>query len=422
MSKLVPKEKQLATLIELCNLIGKPSLARDLAAASEMSAIAGRRIAVAGLVKRGKSTFVNRIIGENLSPVNLLPETSSVLCFQRGNSAQAHGIAFDGSSLKLSIKPRKFSSDVSRDARHPILAASYQGFINLPDNFCLVDTPGAHETDVTENSMVESGMPSSLFHLCGGFIVVMGVPGLSGTDIKLLETINKAAGELPVRVLLKGLDSGISQNELLEYSKEVLAEIQNEVFIVSDENFDDARRMLDSFNISYFDTKSDAQEVSELVTGLILKNIHDVFDSRDEMNELVVSKKFVKCLPTDIAERVKFFAPGARKKREKAAKRAEIKKFESELYKWKANDRELWHNIGLCDNLVRQAEYELRKHKHAPLTGFLFDVFATNAAKNRFQAEENALTFKLNTASINAKNARDLYANHQKLKPNRPLH
>jgi len=109
MSDPVIEEKLFAAVVELCDILGKPSFARDIAAASEMATISGRRIAVAGLVKRGKSTFVNRIIGEDLSPVNLLPETSSVLCFQRSDDARARGIAFDGSLRKLSTKPRSFS-------------------------------------------------------------------------------------------------------------------------------------------------------------------------------------------------------------------------------------------------------------------------------------------------------------------------
>ena len=421
MSDPVIDEKLFAAVVELCDILGTPSLARDLAAASEMATISGRRIAVAGLVKRGKSTFVNRIVGQELSPVNLLPETSSVLCFSSGSKLRASGISFDGKIRKLSKKPHRFSKDVNREARRPLLAASYQGLRNLPENFCLVDTPGAYETEVVANSLVESGMPSSLFHLCGGFIVVMGVPGLSAVDLQLLKRINESAGQLPVRVLLKGLDSSISQNELLEYSKEVLSEVQNEIYVVTDDNFDEASRLIDSFSISYFDHPNDAREVSQLVVKLVFAQISEVLNTRDELKEIVAPKSLMKNLPPDLAESVRFFAPGAREKRKKATRKEKMNDYKSELYAWKITNNELRSDIGLCDNGVRQAETNIRKHKHAPVPGFFFDIFASSAAQNKYKAVENSLNAKLSTAKTNASTARKLYENHQNLKPSRPL-
>ena len=421
MSDPVIDEKLFAAVVELCDILGTPSLARDLAAASEMATISGRRIAVAGLVKRGKSTFVNRVVGQELSPVNLLPETSSVLCFSSGSKLRASGISFDGKIRKLSKKPHRFSKDVNREARRPLLAASYQGLRNLPENFCLVDTPGAYETEVVANSLVESGMPSSLFHLCGGFIVVMGVPGLSAVDLQLLKRINESAGQLPVRVLLKGLDSSISQNELLEYSKEVLSEVQNEIYVVTDDNFDEASRLIDSFSISYFDHPNDAREVSQLVVKLVFAQISEVLNTRDELKEIVAPKSLMKNLPPDLAESVRFFAPGAREKRKKATRKEKMNDYKSELYAWKITNNELRSDIGLCDNGVRQAETNIRKHKHAPVPGFFFDIFASSAAQNKYKAVENSLNAKLSTAKTNASTARKLYENHQILKPSRPL-
>ena len=421
MSDPVIDEKLFAAVVELCDILGTPSLARDLAAASEMATISGRRIAVAGLVKRGKSTFVNRVVGQELSPVNLLPETSSVLCFSGGSKLRASGISFDGKIRKLSKKPHRFSKDVNREARRPLLAASYQGLRNLPENFCLVDTPGAYETEVVANSLVESGMPSSLFHLCGGFIVVMGVPGLSAVDLQLLKRINESAGQLPVRVLLKGLDSSISQNELLEYSKEVLSEVQNEIYVVTDDNFDEASRLIDSFSISYFDHPNDAREVSQLVVKLVFAQISEVLNTRDELKEIVAPKSLMKNLPPDLAESVRFFAPGAREKRKKATRKEKMNDYKSELYAWKITNNELRSDIGLCDNGVRQAETNIRKHKHAPVPGFFFDIFASSAAQNKYKAVENSLNAKLSTAKTNASTARKLYENHQNLKPSRPL-
>jgi len=423
MSSQVIEEKLLSAVVELCDILGKPALARDLGAANEMASITGRRIAVAGLVKRGKSTFVNRVVGQDLSPVNLLPETSSVLCFSRCDESRASGISFDGRVRKLSTKPSSFSKDVSRKARRPLLAASYRGNLNLPENFCLVDTPGAHETEVVANSLVESGMSPSLFHLCGGFIVVMGVPGLSAIDLQLLERVNKSAGQLPVRVLLKGLDSSISQTDLVEYSKDVLANVSNEIYVVTDENFDEAARLVESFSVSFFDHPNDAQEVSKLVIDSVLKELHRVLNSRDENEELDVTKSLLKNLPKDLAEGVTA---------------------------WVAKDKELRRSIVDSRLAVKEAEKNFRNEK--PDSNFHMWIFLVSVGlltapiailfppaiffgailviyylvkqskeRSKFRKIEVMLIARIDTAKSNSLRARMLYENHQKRKPNKPI-
>jgi hypothetical protein len=454
MSSQVIEEKLLSAVVELCDILGKPALARDLGAANEMASITGRRIAVAGLVKRGKSTFVNRVVGQDLSPVNLLPETSSVLCFSRCDESRASGISFDGRVRKLSTKPSSFSKDVSRKARRPLLAASYRGNLNLPENFCLVDTPGAHETEVVANSLVESGMSPSLFHLCGGFIVVMGVPGLSAIDLQLLERVNKSAGQLPVRVLLKGLDSSISQTDLVEYSKDVLANVSNEIYVVTDENFDEAARLVESFSVSFFDHPNDAQEVSKLVIDSVLKELHRVLNSRDENEELDVTKSLLKNLPKDLAEGVRYFAPGARQTRllrqRKAAKEAETQKYKSDLTAWVAKDKELRRSIVDSRLAVKEAEKNFRNEK--PDSNFHMWIFLVSVGlltapiailfppaiffgailviyylvkqskeRSKFRKIEVMLIARIDTAKSNSLRARMLYENHQKRKPNKPI-
>lgn len=450
MSSSVIEGKLFVALIELCNLLERPSFARDFAAASEMASISGRRIAVAGLVKRGKSTFVNRVVGQDLSPVNLLPETSSVICFYREKEARATGITFDGRLRALSSKPSGFSADVSREARKPLLAASYRGPLNLPKDFCLVDTPGAHESEVVANSLVESGMPSSLFRLCGGVIVVMGVPGLSAIDLQLLQRINKSAGESPVRVLLKGLDSSISHSELLEYSKEVLSDIANEIFVVSDENFNATSLLIDSFSVSHFYQSNDALHSSDLVIESLLSQIGEALSLRDEAQELNISNSILKNLPQDISEKVRFFAPGAREQRKanqlKAKKQAAIDKYKSEMNAWTIKNRELRRSITNADIAVANSKKNLRKAEpksrgcllalvtlllvpfvllFPPLIIFYFLLLilfsvAESKEKSRFSKIEGSLRSQIASANAASLQARKLHENHQKFKPDKP--
>ena len=201
----------------------------------------------------------------------------------------------------------------------------------------------------------------------------------------------------------------------------MLSEVQNEIYVVTDDNFDEASRLIDSFSISYFDHSNDAREVSQLVVKLVFAQISEVLNTRDELKEIVAPKSLMKNLPPDLAESVRFFAPGAREKRKKATRKEKMNDYKSELYAWKITNNELRSDIGLCDNGVRQAETNIRKHKHAPVPGFFFDIFASSAAQNKYKAVENSLNAKLSTAKTNASTARKLYENHQNFKPSRPL-
>jgi GTPase Era involved in 16S rRNA processing len=365
MSNEVISERELIALIELAELLGQPTIARDLAAASEMSLLRGRRIAVAGLVKRGKSTLINSILGVDLSPVNLLPETSSVLCFTRSTRERAHGVTFEGKMRKLSTRASTFSEEVSREAKRPLLAATFEGEVSLPEDFCLIDTPGAYETEVAVNSMVSSGMPRSLFQLCDGFIVVMGVPGVSATDIALLKELNRVAKNAPVRVLLKALDSGISFSDLKEYASEVLAEVPNQIFVSSDQNQQEIASLINSFHSVIGRSEQQAAHDSHLVVESSRQTVRSMLHSRSDRDVLELPTRFLKDLPDDIAQMAASFARGERERRiaeqEKLARKVAQEAHRAEMNTWNAKNNDLLQQLRNSQASLRSAEQALQK-------------------------------------------------------------
>jgi GTPase Era involved in 16S rRNA processing len=345
--------------------MGVGPLGRDLAAAAALAKVSGVRIAVAGLVKRGKSTLVNTIIGEELSPVNLFPETSSVLCFTNSNSSDARGVSFDGRFRKLSTKPSAFASEVSREARKPLLAASYKGALTLPANLSIIDTPGAYETEVTLKSMTNSGMPASLLTLCDGFVVVMGVPGVSATDIQLLEEINRSAKGSPVRIVLKGLDSGISYLDLREYASEVLADAPNEIFVVSDGNKNEISNLLHSFGGARSRNAQTADFDSQRIIQSVRERILAKLRNRSEPDEIDYPTRLLKDLPIEMATVVATFARGERERRialqEREAQKAARDAFKAKMDVWSAENNRLKNNLIAAQNSLTNAQAELRR-------------------------------------------------------------
>lgn len=440
MSKDAISERELIALIELCDHLQLGSLGRDLAAATTLANVNGVRIAVAGLVKRGKSTLVNTIIGAELSPVNLLPETSSVLCFTSSDSSDARGVTFEGRFRKLSTRPSTFASEVSREARKPLLAASYRGALTLPANLSLIDTPGAYETEVTIKSMVNSGMPTSLLTLCDGFVVVMGVPGVSATDIQLLEEINKSAKGSPVRIVLKGLDSGLAYPDLREYASEVLVDVPNEIFVVSDDNKSELSKLLHSFESTRQRNIQTAELDSQRIIHSVKERVLSALKSRSEFDEIDYPTRLLKDLSDEMALLVANFARGERERRlaqrERDAQKAAKDALKAKMDAWSAENSRLKNNLVAAQNSYSNAQAEFQRSQPSvgcgswvllaiscaafPIGPIIMGAvlwFAYSSEESEFDKVRPSMLDRINQTREAADRAKRLYDLHQKSRP-----
>ena len=122
-------------------------------------------VVVCGEVKKGKSSFINALMGDNILPTNTQVATSQVFRIINSNTEEYHLVFTDGERQRISKEElSKYGSQVDADlygepvfrhhqldyieVRHPIPA--------LPQSVALVDTPGigalyaAHE-QITRN-------------------------------------------------------------------------------------------------------------------------------------------------------------------------------------------------------------------------------------------------------------------------------
>lgn len=369
MSEKSLSEEELASLFALSDCLGKPELARELATTVLFSEMPGTRIGVVGLVKRGKSSLINSILGSDLSPVNLLPETSSVIAFARSEEVSANGISENGKHLSLSTKPSQFRRSVSRDSGPPLVAAKFQGPLDSPADIWLIDTPGSYETEVAKKSLTTSGMPDSMYELCDGFVVVMGVPGVSGVDIELLQNLNSrlVGRRCPVLIMVKALDSSISFKQLKEYVKEVFNGSSNQIFVSSDENRSEIDQLLVSFNALKRNSSVEVKTLSERVLQSISSDMRQLLFQIDEKVEITFPKRMLPNLPSDLAEIVARRAPGAYLRRVKEDSLASEKKakesYQDSLRKWSQRDDQLKADVAMARRALTAAEKALKKNK-----------------------------------------------------------
>ena len=369
MSENLLSEAELVSLVALSECLGKPELARELATAVLFAEMPGTRIGVVGLVKRGKSSLINSIVGSDLSPVNLLPETSSVIAFASSENVGANGISEEGKHLLLSTKASQFRRSVSRNSKPPLVAAKFRGSVDLPPDLWLIDTPGSYETDVAKKSLMTSGMPNSLYELCDGFVVVMGVPGVSGVDIELLQNLNSRLGNrnCPVVVMVKALDSSISFHQLKEYVQEVFNGSTNRIFVSSDEDRSEIDQLLVLFSALKRGSSVEVKTQSERVLKSISSDLRQLLFQTDEKVEIAFPKRMLANLPSDIAEIVAQRATGAYVRRVKEEYQASEKKakesYQDAFRTWSQRDAQLKADVAMARRALTAAEKALKKNK-----------------------------------------------------------
>src|SRR5581483_10495275 len=107
-------------------------------------------VLVAGQFKRGKSTFINALLGEELLPTGALPLTSVATMIHYGESAKAIVGFRDGGSMQIA------AADIGRyvtEAENPenrlrVARVDVELPVELLRGVRLVDTPGIASTFV----------------------------------------------------------------------------------------------------------------------------------------------------------------------------------------------------------------------------------------------------------------------------------
>jgi hypothetical protein len=191
---------------------------------------------VLGVVKRGKSTLVNQLIGKTMSPVDMLPETAALLAFQNAGEATPHavGVSPSGDIVSLPDDADEFRKSVKRGSRASVVAASVSGQFDLPSRVWLLDTPGSSEALVDTTNGLDVGVADCVFRLCQKFLVVIGVPGYSDTDVELVRGVIAKAGKSEVALVVKALDSSITSEALRRVATNGLPNFNITTYTVAD--------------------------------------------------------------------------------------------------------------------------------------------------------------------------------------------
>lgn len=170
----------------------------------------GDGVAIIGLLKRGKSTLVNSILGVQVSPIGREPETWCAINVTNGRW-KAWARQADGVEVPLPADPEAFRESITRrggSVSRDVNVAQIRCPNRLPEGLRLIDTPGLLEVDLEEADLVWRRSGAIAAVLISSF-----PPGVGKEERELLEKMMKHFGD-HVRIVMKGLDSELTAEDL----------------------------------------------------------------------------------------------------------------------------------------------------------------------------------------------------------------
>jgi hypothetical protein len=368
---------QLKALLALTEALDRTDLRRNVLLSEMLEHSGSRRVLVMGVVKRGKSTLVNQLLGLAASPVHLLPETAGLIAYPSTSaSATAWGVDSNGVTRRLPAGVRRFRRQVSRGAGRGLELSVRSSHYLTPTGVTLVDTVGESEASL-DTGVPAGGVPEDIVRTATGVIVVFGVPGVSATDVDLLRRVLQVRSSDPASVVLviKSLDAAVSRSDLEDFREELqlvddIAPVAAKAIVVSegdDPALDTIRAWMTRQN-GLSMSRGDQGWPIELETELERRRSDPDPDPGQGVD---LSEKTITDLPPELQERVRWLAPAAIAERHisqiRSQYEAERLAFDGQYANWDAGCKPLAERLARLERDLAGVEGRIRELKRGGL-------------------------------------------------------
>jgi hypothetical protein len=215
-------DSRLDRLAAIAGELDDGDLAREATAERQRLLEARFFAAGVGQFKRGKSTLINALVGEDVLPVGVIPVTSVVTILSYGQAPSATVRLASGETRAI---PLDEIGDFVDERRNPhntrealIVEVSLPSDI-LRDGLCLVDTPGLGSVHATNTEATRAFVP----RIDVALIVVGPDPPISGAELELVRDVSREVGELAV--VLNKADQVLPDQlrEVMAFTRETIA-------------------------------------------------------------------------------------------------------------------------------------------------------------------------------------------------------
>jgi hypothetical protein len=174
-----------------------------------------------GQFKRGKSTLINALLGENVLPSGVAPVTSVVTVVRHGTRGARVRVAGSWTDVATDQLAEYVAEDSNPENRKGVTGVEVFSRSPLLDGgLCLVDTPGIGSVFAGNTAETQSFVP----HVDAALIVLGGDPPISGDELSLVKDV---AVHVPALLFILNKADRLSAEEMHEardFTSKVLRE------------------------------------------------------------------------------------------------------------------------------------------------------------------------------------------------------
>jgi len=151
-------------------------------------------VGVFGSIKRGKSTLVNALLGADISPMRVTPETAVPVWIESGDQ-QTLVVLGDGSVKEVSLDEARLMATQRFKPKHllekPLRVVHRLRIPWLPRGVRVIDTPGLDDPSLAED--YEKMTLAELDRVAATIFLMVSPPGPSGEEMKILKSLGTRA-------------------------------------------------------------------------------------------------------------------------------------------------------------------------------------------------------------------------------------
>ncbi len=226
---------------EACRQQRQPQLAAQVEQVKKYVQSVRFTVTVVGEFSRGKSTLINKLLGEEVMPVGNLPTTAMLTKITYNENPMLVHINETGKKTRLPIQPDSWeglTADMNGNDAKGVIYAGVPNRWLLEHDMEFIDTPGAGDLQDKRMEYVDQAIMTSDCAI----VTVSAANGLSLTEKMFLEEriMTRKLPRILLAVTKLDLVSKEQQEDVLNYIKNRLREWNMEVpiFVATEEAFD----------------------------------------------------------------------------------------------------------------------------------------------------------------------------------------
>jgi hypothetical protein len=349
-------------MIGTAGALSVPGLVEDLHTTCFFDQFKCPGVVVIGVVNRGKSTLVNELIGESIAPQAFTPETATLLGITNQPGNRPSGFTKSGSLKILPSNPKRFSKWLRRGSKIQMASAIFPLASQLPENLVLVDTPGVEEVESSASVAALVHSTKRAMSHASGAIVVLGVPGVKGSDMLLVRESIETYGRDKTMVVIKANDSSVVMTDVQAWKEELGFDASFNVALLVDSDKSQMARIstfLHEMSRLNFNPSKHGHSVAATTERLLVaipkdKPLHVRPGIRRRAPERI-REALDGATPRRIRKRLKEEAK--EKKRQEKFRKVELRRsYDEAVVSWENRDAMFQRRIDACSSTIAQCK------------------------------------------------------------------